>query len=379
VEKKPEAPPQPVGERKGPYFCKNHPKVKATRSCLHCSTEFCNACAKMIEDNPRCPDCGGQINALTPEVQGLPPRTVMTNLIDALTFPFKGSGKLMLFLGSLFYFFSMFGGFKGRALGLAFMYAFGMKVCRSSATGRESPPDWPALQDLSGSVSFVLCWLVSRVPAFLFVVVVMHWPLLDFYLNDEYYGESESGSHAGAGDDERESVAHSAATKVLAGSEASEKIKEDEKSKEAARIEQERQQELRDAAQKEREEAQKRAYSMKVLPYYVLSLLGDIYLPMALLAVILYRSYGVLNPLFVFGSIARVGGGYLAAVLAMMVGDLLNFVPEILQRELGYNLIVAKLVVPFVVAFCFLYVLMVYMRALGVMYYFNQKKLQWFT
>ena len=379
-EKKEEATQPPAGERKGPYFCKNHPKVKATRSCAHCTREYCDACAKTIEGNPRCPECGGQINAIRPEEQGLPPRTVAANLIDALTFPFRGSGKLMMLLGGLFYYFSMFGGPKGRVGGLAFMYAYGMKVCRTSATGRESPPDWPALQDLPGSVSFVLCWLVSRVPAVLFVVVIMHWPLLDFYLDDEYHGESESRSHAGAGDNDGESGAHSAATKFLAGSEASEKFKEDEKAKEeATRQEQERQQELRDAAQKERDEAQKRAYAVKVLPYYALSLLGDIYLPMALLAVILYRSYGVLNPLFVFGSIARAGGGYLAAMLAMAFGDLLNFVPEILQRELGYDMIVSKLVVPFFVAFGFVYVLMVYMRALGVMYYFNQKKLQWFT
>src|SRR5439155_5930173 len=97
--------------------------------------------------------------------------------------------------------------------------------------------------------------------------------------------------------------------------------------------------------------------------------------------------YSVLNPAFVFGSIARVGGGYIATVLAMAASDVVNVLPDIVRRMLlasmgendGTALLLNTFVIPLVVAFCFLYVLMVYMRALGVMYYFNQKKLQWFT
>ncbi len=383
-----QAPAPVLGPRCGPYFCKNHPKVKATRGCKPCMHEYCDACAKMIEGNPRCPGCGGQLNALMPEEQGFPPRTIGKDVHDALTFPFKGSGKIMLVLGGIFYYLSMFGGFKGQMLGLAFIYAYGMKVCRSSGTGRETPPDWPAFQDLGGSISFLLCSLAAHLPAIVFIIVMTHGHPLNFFLQDDYAGESSASEPS---DDEEESgegryasAGRRRAREILGEGEDGGTVKQ------AARDEEEQYRKMLEEEHRkwqERRESERQKFIMTMLiPYYVLVLLGSVYLPMALLAVILYRSYSVLNPMFVFGSISRVGSIYVAPLLAAMAGEVINAVPQVMQKVMlvmGDNnmsaFFVLRFVIPLVVAMTFLYVLMVYMRALGVLYYYNQKKLGWFS
>ena len=344
-------------ERKPPYFCKKHEKVKATRSCAHCSEYYCNGCAKMVESNPRCPDCGGQINALLPEIQRMPARTMGQDIHDAMLFPFKGSGKLMLVLGTVFIFALHFAGNRGRAIAAGYMYVYGMKICRSSATGREAPPEWPAFGDLGGAWYFFIAWLVSRIPAIIVLVVICAAsPLAVMVGNTDDSGMSSMQSS----DDEPPG-------EPLPGLDNQDESMRDK----AARKERERQ--AWEARHRRRELAKP-----NLIPYYIVDLLGNLYMPMALLALILFRTYGVLNPLFIFGSILRVGGAYLATFMTISAAHLVAHVPEVLSKALEES-IAGIFIVPFVSAFFFLYLLMVSMRALGVMYYYNQKKLGWFT
>ena len=354
---------QPIGSKQPPYYCKNHPKLKATRGCNHCKEEFCGDCAKMIEGNPRCPDCGGQINALMAEDQGVPERTTVENLVDAISFPFKGSGLWMLFFGSILHFFVQHGGWKGKLIGFAYLYAYGMKICRSSATGRETPPDWPQLSDIDGVGYFVVSYILSRLPAILYVVVVIGMSLFSFYAPDAGDTGMDAQTTQSSTDDEYDSDA----TKALEETDVPPTVKEARaRKKQADRV-----------ARKKRAEMAKQSQFLNLLPYYALVLLGNVYLPMALLASILYRSYGVLSPIFVFASIARAGAAYFAAVIAMSIGDVVNVIQGILDISLE-GTVAGFIIVPLVGSLCYFYILMVTMRSLGTMYYFNQRKLGWF-
>ena len=100
---------------------------------------------------------------------------------------------------------------------------------------------------------------------------------------------------------------------------------------------------------------------------------GFLYLPMALLGVAMSDSLASLNPLFVLGSICKVPGQYLIAcgLLAAIVGlkwaievALERIVPIFFLRYLFSSVLL-------------LYFLIVEMRVLGLMYFWNRRKLGW--
>ncbi len=350
--------PRPMAHLKAPpYFCKNHPHEKATRQCRPCSEEFCNACAKMVEGNPRCPDCGGQINALLPEDQGLPPRGIFQDVADALLFPFRGSGLLMMLFGSVLVFVCNFGGWKSLLFSYAFMYTFGIKICNTSALGRETPPDWPGLGDITNAFYYFVAWFVSQLPAIAYLILIA--------------GMSVSSYVTGSPDDE----ATPDEVRAMMGGGAQQPLGNHEESQKQALEREEREARIKAAAE-QRLKAAKVRLAAKLIPFYVLALLGNLYLPMALLALILYRNYTVLNPLFIASSALKCGTGYLGAVLTFIAADVVRMIPGLCGQALGE---IGMLVVPLLAAPLFLYLLMVSMRALGVMYYYNQRKLGWFT
>jgi hypothetical protein len=352
--------PRPLlGARLPPFFCKNHPEVKATRACRLCNLEYCNDCAKRVEGNPRCPECGGQINKLLPEDQGLPRHSVLHYLSDALAFPFRGSGIIMMIFGSMLVFFCSRGGWQALILSYALMYTFGVKICSSSATGRETPPDWPGAGDIGNAISYFVAWLVSQLPAIAYLLLLS--------------GVSVTAFLSGAPDD----VPIMQQAQSLMGDGASPLPSNQTESVQDQKLREERMRQQLEAQERKSAAALERM-QRRLIPFYVLSFLGNLYLPMAVLALILYRNYSVLNPLFVVTSALRAGSGYLGTVLVFIAADFFRTLPGFLGEALkdtGTGLFV----IPLFSSILFLYLLMVSMRSLGVMYYFNQRRLNWFT
>jgi hypothetical protein len=346
-------------ERKPPYFCKKHEKTKATRHCDHCMDDYCDACAKIIEDNPHCPDCGGQLKKLMPDEQGFPPKSMGAKIGEALAFPFRGSGKIMILLGAIFMWILHFGGSWGRNFSYIYMLAYVMKLCRTSASGREAPPEWPAFHELGGAWYFFITKVVSVVPAIIYLAVFTRINILHFYLADDAE-ESQAVETRQYDEEDFSDFQNQDVTK--AEREARQKAREERIQK----------------WQEERQAAKLRT-KMKLVPYYALTFLGELYVPMALLALILYRSYDVLNPLFVFPSILRVKGDYLVVYITLIVSDFFRIAPIIFEAALAeFNWVLALVVAPLIGALFWLYLTMVYMRVLGTLYYFNQKRIGWF-
>lgn len=344
-------PPIPWSERLPPYYCKNHPAALATRKCEICKEAFCNQCTKMVEDNPLCPQCRAQLKALPPEVQGLPPRHLGQELASGFSYPLKGSGKLMLAMGAVFYWLLSFGGLKGCVLAMAFMYAYFAKVCRSAASGRESPPDWPGPEDFGSALYFLVAKLLSIGPALLYVWFFIGFGVLGAMLGSmeepepvmERPGEDEAWQQLAA-DKETDPRLRAAAEKVVAA---------------------------RHPAPRPPVAAVLSRILFHVGVVFVLYAIGSVYLPMALLALLLYRSYEVLNPGFVIGSIARVPRAYTLVYVVLLVSDSVAFMATVWGNTIP---IIGSLIG----AGIWLFLMMLQMQVLGQLYHFNQKRLGWF-
>ena len=100
-------------------------------------------------------------------------------------------------------------------------------------------------------------------------------------------------------------------------------------------------------------------------------LLGALYFPMAILGVAMSDSFAALNPIFVLSSVVKCFGQY---VLACIVFAGLMFV--FYQVQIASEVEI-PLVGVFIFWFVYLIFLMIGMRILGMMYYFNKKKLGW--
>lgn len=326
--------PPPSFKKCAPYFCKNHPEKKAVRVCDVCRDEFCDACVKIVLENHRCQECGAQLQIIPPEEQGFPPQSLGAKLHDALTFPMRGEGKLMLVLGGIFL---ALGSFDWRARGatVAYMYAYLMKTCRTSAIGRNTPPEWPGSEDYFGISYFAIAKILSLLPAILFLVIT---------------GTSILGFFSGVRPP-KPHVYHSRHFQV----------QPDEDPAPVA------------SASSADDESEEGGYGMHiVLPYFGLSLLGGIYLPMAILACVLFRTKEVLNPIFVFGSIAKVRRDYLLAYIVLCVAEIAGFIGMLSGAFIP--LIGNALVQPI-----WLYLMMVQMRVMGDLYCTNRNKLAWFA
>jgi FHA domain-containing protein len=111
-----------------------------------------------------------------------------------------------------------------------------------------------------------------------------------------------------------------------------------------------------------------------ILAFAALSLIGLAYLPMALLAVAMADSIAGVNPLFVIPSILKVPLEYLVVCCVMAAALITQTIcAALLERFIPLPVLPALLS-----GFVFLYFLTAEMRLLGVMYYANKDRLNWF-
>jgi hypothetical protein len=342
----------PVLGHVGPYFCKNHELSLATRRCFPCHEEFCEECVKPVNANYHCLSCGQMVTPIPPEEQGLPQPTMGERLNDMLHYPFKGEGLWMVILGSVFLWLLSFAGWRGSALGYGYLYAYLMKMCRASATGRETPPPWPSFgnwaDDLASPLwQFFLVRTICLAPALLYIFLTLPAPL-DFMLG---------GADQPSGYEMEEPEAPEEVLPEIA-------LLKDPQA-DLGEVQE------RNTRKKIERSAERRAWNAPGPLLYVLMFLGLGYMPMALLGLILYRSYAALSPVFVFKSIAKVPQEVMLAYGLLLIA------------EIGFFTASRTQLVPFVGgligAAVWLYFMMVQMRVLGIMYFYNQKRLGWFT
>ena len=108
------------------------------------------------------------------------------------------------------------------------------------------------------------------------------------------------------------------------------------------------------------------------LIYWLLLACGGLFFPMVLLAVVLFDSFGALNPILITGSIFRTLLPYCGMVLFFYTGALL-----FMKIDSPANRFWLLLMVPFLIKVVQLYMVFVAVGLLGRFYHRNEKKLNW--
>jgi len=108
-----------------------------------------------------------------------------------------------------------------------------------------------------------------------------------------------------------------------------------------------------------------------VLVIGALVLAGAFYYPMALLAMCLFRGMHALNPVLLFQAIGQIFSDYIIACILMLIIFVLKWGLTFFSNMIPF-------VGPFIDNFLMLYLVMLEMRILGLIYYANKNKLQWF-
>ena len=105
---------------------------------------------------------------------------------------------------------------------------------------------------------------------------------------------------------------------------------------------------------------------------WLLLIYAILYLPMALIAMAIFRSFAALNPVLIISSILKVPLQYLGALIFLGLLLVVQFLSS--RAGLPQVPILSRLLSQFVS----LYFLMVEMRILGLLYRYKEEKLNWF-
>jgi hypothetical protein len=155
----------------GPQFCKFHPKTPARFVCNHCDHFFCELCVNTRGLQKFCRTCGVECLPVRVQIQAPPPpKGFYARLPGAFVYPFRGSGVLVLMVGTFllavvnagggmgsFGMRSRMGpGFRGgmsfgwwglmaRIVVVGYLFTYMQSVIHSTAVGEEEMPPLPGM------------------------------------------------------------------------------------------------------------------------------------------------------------------------------------------------------------------------------------------
>jgi hypothetical protein len=179
-----------------PDDCPNHPGTLGNWGCQRCHKRTCRACHKINKVGSKevhtCAACGGRVVDLL--IVAARELTFKESLGSAIKYPFKGSGLLLIFLGTFLY---LLGNFVWmlpmRRMGISivvfsygYLFAYMQKIIVASANGEDELPSWPDLSDFHQDIIqpfllFAGTLFISFGPAivgFLFISPLVGLPLL---------------------------------------------------------------------------------------------------------------------------------------------------------------------------------------------------------
>ena len=286
--------------------CKEHPEAGATWRCEVCSHALCDRCVLTrnlgTTKTQVCKLCKGRCVGLTPEERGLSNPSGSKSLWGAFSYPFSGTGIVMLLFGGGFIWFQhlisrlfFIAVLAGLMVG-GYIAAYMLKVISSSGDGEEELPHWPGISNLWDDI-YRPFFLIIIPGGFCFAPVILH-----------------------------------AIFSISMGVDVDE-------------------------------------LALDPLMWILLGL-GILYYPMAMVAVAMFNTLAALNPMLIFPSIMKVFPQYMLACGILGGVMVLNIIANPLTQ------------IPFVggimAALLSFYFLVVEMRILGLTYYNNKDRLEWF-
>ena len=157
--------------------CKAHTDRAAAWKCESCRNTLCDDCILVRRVGSKqiqvCMQCKGRCVALSPEARGIPPKPFSTRLMGAFSYPFQGSGIVVLLGGGIFFWLLSYVPILGWFVTLGFISAYMLRVINHSGDGKDELPDWDGFYNYWDSV-IRPTFLVVGTFAFCFAPVILH-------------------------------------------------------------------------------------------------------------------------------------------------------------------------------------------------------------
>ena len=164
----PSAPPGVIDET---GFCKYHPRTPARYRCPRCSRFFCELCVNVQGERRTCRACGADCASVRAPVSAPGQKTAgfFSRLPGSLAFPFKGSGVLVMFIGTFGY--AVLSLFRGpyvfsltlQIFATGYLFAYLQNVIYATAAGDEEGPQFPDATNFVDDIFFPCFRLVGLV------------------------------------------------------------------------------------------------------------------------------------------------------------------------------------------------------------------------
>jgi hypothetical protein len=174
--------------------CRTHPIAAGHHYCPHCHEHFCELCVNRRPVRGRigrfCRVCGCECDSTSAPAQTATPTVPFGRQIGgAFGYPLQGDGLILLGAGAVFFFVVSFVAGYAFILGLlislfaaGYLISYYQQILATSATGRDTMPDWPDFTNLGDLLSPIIQFLgvfaVSFGPAIflnIFVATETSW------------------------------------------------------------------------------------------------------------------------------------------------------------------------------------------------------------
>ena len=161
-----------------PVSCRTHPNALAKYLCPSCGQFFCELCVDRKSVRGRierfCRTCGAECDTFRANVPDAePPPPFAGQIKSAFGYPLQGDGLILLGAGAVFFFVlsvvASFAALVGLILSLAaagYVVCYYQQILTTSATGRDTMPDWPDFTGLGDLISPITQFLGTLLFAF---------------------------------------------------------------------------------------------------------------------------------------------------------------------------------------------------------------------
>jgi hypothetical protein len=154
-----------------PVSCPAHPKAAGSYHCPQCGQHFCELCVNRSSMRGRierfCRTCGVECETVRTTAPTItPPPPFARQIRSAFGYPLHGDGLILLGAGAVFFFvvnvFAKHAAILGLLVSLAaagYLIRYYQQILTTSATGRDTMPDWPDFTDFGDLVSPIVQFL----------------------------------------------------------------------------------------------------------------------------------------------------------------------------------------------------------------------------
>lgn len=160
--------------------CKHHPKIPGRHFCDHCQLFFCDACVTTRGVQKFCRHCGTECVPVQVHIQRpTAPKGFFPRMPTAFTYPFRGSGLLVLivtalllaamdYVGRIWYFIFI------KIAVFGYLFCFMQNIIHATANEEEEMPELPGIDDVFGgafrmAVTVLICFTL---PIIFFVLKI---------------------------------------------------------------------------------------------------------------------------------------------------------------------------------------------------------------